>query len=76
MSIPVCAAIRLAMIATGLLSPALGTLAIIVIYAGIFRALIHVSLRQTELVAGIRFVFFFVRLMRIFAMGAYVAVNA
>ena len=76
MSIAVCAAIRLAIIATGLLSPALDTLAIIVICARIFQRLIHISSKQTDLVAGIRFVFFFVQLIRMFAMGACVAVNA
>ncbi len=75
-NLPVYAAVVVAIIATGLQSPILDASAIILICARVLQTLIHTSLIQTNLVAGIRFAFFFVQLICMFTMGVYIAVNA
>lgn len=75
-NLPVYAAIVVAIIATGVQSSVLDILAIILICARVFQTLIHISLKQTNLVAGLRFAFFFVQFICMFSMGVFVAVNA
>ena len=65
----------MAIIATGVQSPILDTLAVILIVARVLQTLIHISLKQTDLVAGIRFAFYFVQFICMFTMGVFVAAN-
>jgi len=75
-NLPVYTAVVVAIIATGVQSPILDAMAIILICARVLQTLIHISIMQTNLVAGIRFALFFVQFICMFTMGAFVAVKA
>jgi uncharacterized MAPEG superfamily protein len=75
-NLPVYAAVVVAIIATGINSPILDTLAIILICARVLQTLVHISVKQTDLVAGVRFALFFVQFICMITMGVFVAVNA
>ncbi|MDZ7748100.1 MAG: MAPEG family protein [Halofilum sp. (in: g-proteobacteria)] len=69
-------AIVVAIVASGVQAAVLDTLALILIVARVCQTLVHVVLEQSEPVAAARFGFFFVQLVCMVAMGAYVALHA
>jgi uncharacterized MAPEG superfamily protein len=75
-NLPVYAAVVVATLATGVHSPWLDGLAIILLVARISQSIMHVALEPTELIAGTRFVLFAVQVVCMAWMGIYVAVNA
>jgi len=75
-NLPVYGAIVVAILATGLESAVLNVAALVLLGARMAQSLIHLSIPQTEVVASIRFTFFFIQVVAMFVMGIYVAVNA
>jgi uncharacterized MAPEG superfamily protein len=75
-NLPVYTAIVVAQLATGATSPLLDGLAITILIARVFQSSIHLLVEQTNLVAGIRFAFFFVQAICMIAMGIAIAVLA
>jgi len=72
-NLPIYGAIVLVIVVTGAQSSALDGLALALIGARIAQTLIHVSWKQTNLLACLRFGFFFVQLICMFSMTALVA---
>jgi uncharacterized MAPEG superfamily protein len=72
-NLPIYAAIVVAQLAAGVTSPLLDGLAITILVARIFQSSIHLLVEQTNLVAGIRFAFFFVQAICMIAMGISIA---
>jgi uncharacterized MAPEG superfamily protein len=60
-NLPVYTAIVVALLAAGVTSPILDGLAITILLARICQSTIHLTLAQTNLVASIRFIFFFIQ---------------
>ncbi|UBF24819.1 MAPEG family protein [Kovacikia minuta CCNUW1] len=75
-NLPVYGAIVVAMIATGVHSSTLDILAVVFLIARVLQTIVHIAFKQTNLVTSIRFGFFFLQLICMFAMGAIVAINA
>ena len=72
-NLPIYGAIVLVIVVTGAQSSALDGLALALIGARVAQTLIHVSWKQTNLLAYLRFGFFFVQLICMFSMAALVA---
>lgn len=72
-NLPIYGAIVLVIVVTGARSSALDGLALALIGARIAQTLIHVSWKQTNLLASLRFGFFFVQLICMFSMTVLVA---
>jgi uncharacterized MAPEG superfamily protein len=72
-NLPVYTAIVVALLAARVTSPLLDGLAITILLARICQSLIHVLVEQTNLIAGIRFAFFFVQVICMMAMSILVA---
>ena len=75
-NLPIYGAIVLVIVVSGAQSPALDSLALTLIGARIAQTLIHVSWKQTNLLAYLRFGFFFVQLICMFWMAALVVQQA
>lgn len=75
-NLPVYTAIVVALLAAHAGSPILDGLAIAILVARICQSAVHVLLEQTNIVASIRFVFFFVQVLAVIAMGVLVAISA
>lgn len=75
-NLPVYAAIVVVMFAAGASGPTFDILALTLLGARIGHTLVHVAFVQTNLVAGIRFAFYFVQLVCLFAMGGLLALHA
>ena len=75
-NLPIYGAIVLVIVLSGAKSPALDGLALTLIGARIVQTLIHVSSEQTNLLAYLRFSFFFVQLICMFWMTALVVQHA
>jgi uncharacterized MAPEG superfamily protein len=75
-NLPVYAAIVVAIVATGVESPLLDVLAVVLLAARIAQTVTHVAFEPTNLAVSIRFVFFFTQLACMFAMGIFVALRA
>jgi uncharacterized MAPEG superfamily protein len=75
-NLPVYTAVVVVLVAARVTSPILDGLAITILLARICQSLIHVLVEQTNLIAGIRFAFFFVQVVCMMAMGILVAVFA
>ena len=75
-NLPIYGAIVLVIVVSGAESPTLDALALTLIGARIAQTLIHVSREQTNLLAYLRFGFFFVQLICMFWMTALVVQNA
>jgi uncharacterized MAPEG superfamily protein len=65
-------AVVVAMMATGIRSVALDRLAIVLLAARVCQTIVHISLKPTNFAAIVRFVFFFIQLMCMVAMGVIV----
>jgi hypothetical protein len=44
--------------------------------ARICQSLVHILLKQTDLVAGVRFAFYFLQVLAMCGMGAFIAISA
>jgi len=75
-NLPVYGAIVLVIVVSGAQSSALDALALTLMGARIVQTLIHVSREQTNLLAYLRFGFFFVQLICMLSMAALVALHA
>jgi uncharacterized MAPEG superfamily protein len=75
-NLPIYTAIVVALLATHLSSPILDVLAITILTARISQSMVHVLFVQTDLVASIRFTFYFVQAIAMLAMGVFVAISA
>lgn len=68
-NLPVFGAIVLAVVASGVASPALDRLASVVLGARICQTVVHIGLRPTNPVVAVRFAFFFAQLACMLAMA-------
>lgn len=75
-NLPVYTAIVVVYIATGVTADILDTLAITIMGARICHTLVHLAFRQTDLVTSVRFIFFFVQIAAMTAMGGVIASHA
>jgi uncharacterized MAPEG superfamily protein len=75
-NLPIYGAIVLVIVVSGAQSAALDGLALTLIGARIAQTSIHVSWEQTNLLASLRFGFFFVQLICMFSMAALVVQHA
>jgi len=75
-NLPVFAAIVVAIVATGVQSPALDTLALVVLAARVAQSLVHVSLEQSQAVTAVRFAFFLPPALAMLAMAGLVFARA
>lgn len=75
-NLPLYGAVVVAIVATGIRSPTLDVLAMILLAARILHTLIHILFEQTNVVVSVRFAFFLTQVVCMAWMGGYVAVNA
>jgi uncharacterized MAPEG superfamily protein len=75
-NLPIYTAIVVAMLATSITSPILDRLAITILVARICQSSIHVLVEQTNMIAGIRFGFFFLQAICMIAMGLFIVASA
>jgi uncharacterized MAPEG superfamily protein len=75
-NLPVYTAIVVALVAARVTSPVLDRLAITILVARICQSSIHLLVEQTNVVAGLRFAFFFVQAICMITMGILVAILA
>ena len=75
-NLPVYAAIVVAMVASGVRSPTLDTLAVVLLAARVLQTITHVAVEQTDAVVGVRFAFFFAQIVCMIGMGVLVALPA
>ena len=75
-NLPVYTALVVALLATGISNSLVDGLAIMVLVARICQSLIHLLVEQTNIVAAIRFMFFFVQVVCMIAIGLIIAVLA
>ncbi|MGD9545739.1 MAG: MAPEG family protein [Methylocystis sp.] len=75
-NLPVYGALVVAMLAARVASPVLDALAIAILVARVCQSVVHLLLEQTNVVASIRFAFYFVQAISMFVMGALIALWA
>jgi uncharacterized MAPEG superfamily protein len=75
-NLPIYTAIVVVIVATGTRSPILDTLAILLLVARILQTITHIGFRQSNLVVGFRFFFFFTQLICMIGMGMIVTMVA
>lgn len=75
-NLPVYAAIVVAMLATGVHSPLLDALAIVLMIARVLQTCVHVAFTETNWTIGIRFTFFLTQIVCMAIMGGIVAFAA
>jgi uncharacterized MAPEG superfamily protein len=75
-NLPVYAAIVVVIVASGVRSPMLDTLAVVLIVARVLQTVTHVTFEQTNAVVAVRFSFFLVQIVCMAAMGILVALRA
>lgn len=75
-NLPVYGAIVVAMLAARVASPILDALAIIILIARICQSAVHLLFEQTNVVASVRFAFYFAQAISMLAMGALIAILA
>ena len=74
-NLPIYTAIVVALLAARVTSPILDGLTITILVARICQSSIHLLLEQTNMVAGIRFAFYFLQAISMIAMGILVAIS-
>jgi uncharacterized MAPEG superfamily protein len=74
-NLPVYTAIAVVTVATGIHSPVLDRLAIILLLARIGQTLVHVGFQQTDRVVSVRFTFFLIQVLCMVGMGITVATS-
>lgn len=72
-NLPIYTAIVVVIVATGLRSSILDSLAILLLIARVMQTIIHIGFKQSIVVVGIRFFFFFIQLICMICMGIVVA---
>lgn len=72
-NLPVYGAIVLVIAVSGLESATLDVLALVLIGARVIHTIVHAGFEQTNVMASLRFVFFFVQLVCLIWMGTYTA---
>src|SRR4051812_4851144 len=75
-NLPIYTAIVVSLLAAGVTSPILDGLAITILVARICQSSIHLLLEQTNVVAAVRFVFYFVQVVSMITMVGVLAVSA
>jgi uncharacterized MAPEG superfamily protein len=75
-TLPIYAAVVIALLTAHVTSQILDGLAITILAARVCQSLVHLLLEQTDIVAAIRFAFFFIQAICIIAMGSLVALWA
>lgn len=75
-NLPVYAAIVVAIVAGGVRSATLDTLAVVLLVARVLQTVTHVAVEQTDPVVAVRFTFFFVQIVCMAAMGIIVALRS
>jgi uncharacterized MAPEG superfamily protein len=75
-NLPVYAAIVVAIMASGVRSPTLDTLAVVLLAARALQTVTHVAVEQTDAVVGVRFAFFFTQIVCMVGMGILVVLRA
>ena len=75
-NLPVYAAIVVALNATGLHSPTIDVLAIVLLVARVCQTVTHIAFTPTNAAAGIRFAFFFTQAASMVAMIAIITLSA
>ena len=75
-NLPIYAAIVVAIVASGVRSPMLDTLAVVLLVARVLQTLTHVTFKQTDTVVAVRFSFFLNQIVCMAAMGILVALRA
>ena len=75
-NLPVYGAIVVAIVASGVRSPTLDTLAVVLFAARVLQTVTHVVVEQTDVVVGVRFAFFLIQLVCMAGMGILVALRA
>jgi uncharacterized MAPEG superfamily protein len=73
-NLPIYTAIVVALIATQLTNPILDALALAMLLARVCQTMIHILVKQTNVVASFRFGFFFVQAVCLIGMGIFVAI--
>ena len=74
-NLPVYAAIVVVLVAAGIESSLLDTLALVLIGARVIHTLVHISFEQTGKVVTVRFLFFATQVVCMFWMGGYIVVE-
>ncbi|HUQ36812.1 MAG TPA: MAPEG family protein [Aestuariivirga sp.] len=74
-NLPVYAAIVVALMATGLQSPVIDRLAVIMLAARLVQTLVHIMLPPTNAATSLRFAFYFVQALCMIAMGAILVMH-
>lgn len=72
-NLPIYTAIVVVIVATDLRSSILDSLAILLLIARIMQTIIHIGFKQSSVVVGIRFSFFFTQIICMIGMGIVVA---
>ena len=75
-NLPVYTGIVLALLAAHVNGPIIDGLAITILAARICQSSVHLLMEQTNVVAAIRFIFFFVQVVCMIAMGILIAMSA
>jgi uncharacterized MAPEG superfamily protein len=75
-NLPVYAAIVVAIAASGVRSPTLDTLAVVLLVARALQTVTHVAVEQTDAVVGVRFAFYFIQIVCMAGMATLVALRA
>ena len=75
-NLPVYGAIVVAIVATGVRSPTLDMLAVVLLAARALQTVTHVAVEQTDAVVGVRFALFFIQLVCMAGMGILVVLRA
>src|SRR5262245_61317516 len=75
-NLPVYAGIVLALIAAHVTGPIIDGLAITILFARICQSLVHLLMEQTNVVASVRFIFFFVQVVCLIVLAIPIAVSA
>jgi uncharacterized MAPEG superfamily protein len=75
-NLPLYAAVVVAIATSGVRSPVLDTLAVVLLAARVLQTVTHVVVEQTDPVVGVRFAFFFIQIACMAAMGTFVVLRA
>jgi uncharacterized MAPEG superfamily protein len=75
-NLPIYTAVVIALLVTKADSPWLDALAVVLLIARILQSLLHIGSEQTELIVGVRFVFYAIQIVCMIIMGSWAAVIA
>ena len=75
-NLPVYAALVVVVVASGVRSSTIDTLAVVLLVARVLQTVTHVAVAQTDAAVAVRFAFFFVQVACMIGMGVLVALRA